>query len=140
VRRTQAARTVPLEEVPERAQTTRAELDAIRPREASRQRLERIGAELDRTLPEVASRLAKTRDTLADRPNARTLQAIEAELSRMRERLRPAGPAISRISSRTTSLPVNMPVPAKETSGLHGAGPLCLQHRESALSGRSVKP
>ena len=87
--RAQAAQAIPLEEVPERAEATRAELDATLPREASRQRLERIGAELDRTLPEVESRLAKTRDTLAARPNVRTLQELDGELSGMLAQLRP---------------------------------------------------
>ncbi len=75
--------------MPGRAEATSAELDAIHPREASRQRLERIGAELDRTLPEVESRLAKTREALAARPNVRTLEELDGELSGMLARLRP---------------------------------------------------
>ena len=85
----QTAQAIPLEEVPDRAQGTRAELNTLLPAEASRQMLKRIGSELDHALQEVTSRLAKTREVLAGRPTVRTLQMLEAELSEMRERLRP---------------------------------------------------
>ena len=52
---------IPLEEVPNRAETTSAELDALLPRDTSRQTLERLSSETDRTLQEVESQLAKTR-------------------------------------------------------------------------------
>lgn len=87
--RAQAAQPIPLEEVPGRAESTRTELDTLLPTEASRQKLERISSELDHALPEVKLRLAKTREALAARPNVRTLQELAAELSEMRERLRP---------------------------------------------------
>jgi potassium efflux system protein len=85
----QTAQAIPLEEVPVRAEGTRAELNTLLPAEASRQMLKRIGSELDHALPEVTSRLAKTREVLAGRPSVRTLQMLEAELSEMRKRLRP---------------------------------------------------
>ena len=79
---------IPLEEVPNRAETTSAELDTLLPRDASRQTLERVGSETDRTLQEVESHLAKTRKTLAGRPNVRALQRSESELSEMLTHLR----------------------------------------------------
>jgi len=83
------AQPIPLEAVPDRAEATRAELDALLPRDAPRHTLERIGSELDRTLPEVESLLATTRETLAARPGIRILNQSEAALSAMQERLRP---------------------------------------------------
>ena len=79
---------IPLEEVPNRAETTSAELDALLPRDTSRQTLERLSSETDRTLQEVKSHLAKTRQTLAGRPNVRALQRSEFELSEMLTHLR----------------------------------------------------
>ena len=84
----QTAQAIPLQEVPDRAEGTRAELNTLLPAEASRQMLKRIGSELDHALPEVTSRLAKTREVLAGRPSVRTLQMLEAELREMREHLR----------------------------------------------------
>jgi potassium efflux system protein len=84
-----ATQAIPLEDVPDRAEATRAELDAIVPKDAPSQMLERIGSELDRTLPEVESLLATTQETLAARPGIRTLNESEAALSEMQERLRP---------------------------------------------------
>lgn len=85
----QASQAIPLEKVPDRAEDTSAELDALLPSEASRQALERIVSELDGILREVKSSLAKTREALAARPNVRTLQRLEVELGEMAERLRP---------------------------------------------------
>jgi len=84
----QTAQAIPLQEVPGRAESTRAELNTLLPAEASRQMLKRIASELDQALPEVTSRLAKTREALAGRPSVRTLQMLEAELREMREHLR----------------------------------------------------
>jgi hypothetical protein len=84
-----AAQPIPLAEVPDRAEATRAELDAFVPKAAPGQMLERIGAELDRTLPEVEALLAKTQETLAERPGIPALNASEAALSAMQERLQP---------------------------------------------------
>ena len=58
-----------LEEVPNRAETTNAELATLLPRDSSRQTLERVGGETDLVLKEVESHLAKTRQMLAGRPN-----------------------------------------------------------------------
>jgi hypothetical protein len=80
---------IPPEDVPDRAEATRAELDALLPRDAPRHTLERIGSELDRTLPEVESLLATTQETLAARSGIRTLNESEATLSEMQHRLRP---------------------------------------------------
>ncbi|MBT8367521.1 MAG: hypothetical protein KJP23_22745, partial [Deltaproteobacteria bacterium] len=91
-----AVQAIPLEEVPDRAEATRAELNTLLPTEASRQMLKRIGSEIDRALPEVESRLAKTRKVLAGRPNVRTLQELEAGLSGMRERLKPVDKELDR--------------------------------------------
>ena len=55
----QTAQAIPLEDVPDRAEATRAELNTLLPAEAPRQMLERIGSELDHTLPEVESRLGE---------------------------------------------------------------------------------
>jgi hypothetical protein len=84
-----AARPIPLGDVPDRAEATRAELDAIVPKDAPSLMLERIGSELDRTLPDIESLLATTRETLAARPGIRSLNESEAALSAMLERLRP---------------------------------------------------
>ena len=84
----QADQPIPLEEVPNRAETTSAELDALLPRDTSRQTLERVSSETDRTLQEVESHLAKTRQVLAGRPNVRALQRSESELSEMLTHLR----------------------------------------------------
>jgi len=83
-----AAQPIPLEDVPDRAETTRAELDTLLPKDAPRQTLERIGSELDRTLPEVESTLAKTRETLAAQPGIDILNESEAALNEMQQRLR----------------------------------------------------
>jgi hypothetical protein len=56
----QAAKPIPLEEVPVRAEATSVELDGLLPGEVSRQTLQRIGSEFDRALPEIESSLAKT--------------------------------------------------------------------------------
>jgi small-conductance mechanosensitive channel len=79
---------ISLEEVPGRAEITSAELAALLPRDVSQQTLERVGSETDRTFAEVTSQLTKTRKTLAGRPNFRTLQRAESELSEMLARLR----------------------------------------------------
>jgi len=84
-----AAEPIPLGDVPDRAEATRAELDAIVPKDAPSQVLERIGSEIDRTLPEIESLLATTQETLSARPGIRTLNESEAALSAMQERLRP---------------------------------------------------
>jgi len=83
-----AAQPIPLGAVPDRAEATRAELDAIVSKDAPSQMLERIGSEVDRTLPEIESLLATTQQTLAARPGIRTLNESEAALSAMQERLR----------------------------------------------------
>ena len=77
-----------LEEVPNRAETTSAELATLLPRDSSRRTLERVGGETDLALKEVESHLAKTRQMLAGRPNVRTLQRSAAELSEMLDHLR----------------------------------------------------
>jgi potassium efflux system protein len=84
-----APQAIALEDVPDRAEATRVELDALLPKAAPGQTLERIGSELDRTLPDVESLLATIRETLAARPGIRILNQSEAELSAMQERLRP---------------------------------------------------
>jgi len=86
---TRAAQPIPLEDVPDRAEATRTELDAIVPKDAPSQMLERIGSELDRTLPELESLLTTTRATLAAQPGIRILNESEAALEAMQERLRP---------------------------------------------------
>ena len=58
-----------LEEVPNRAETTSAELATLLPRDSSRRTLERVGGETDLALKEVESHLAKTRQMLTGRPN-----------------------------------------------------------------------
>ncbi len=78
-----------MEDVPDRAEATRTELNAIVPKDAPSQTLERIGSELDRTRPEIESLLATTRETLAARPGIRVLNESEAALSEMQARLRP---------------------------------------------------
>jgi len=83
------AQPIPLEDVPDRAEATRAELDAIVPKDAPSEVLERIGSELDRTLPEVESLLATTQEMLAARPGIRILNESEAALRAMQERLQP---------------------------------------------------
>jgi len=83
-----AAQPIPLEDVPDRAETARAELDTLLPKDAPRQTLERIGSELDRTLPEIESTLAKTRETLAAQPSIDILNESEAALEEMQKRLR----------------------------------------------------
>ncbi len=72
-----------LEEVPNRAEKTSAELATLLPRDSSRRTLERVGGETDLALKEAESHLAKTRQMLAGRPNVRTLQKSSAELSEM---------------------------------------------------------
>jgi len=84
-----AAQPIPLGDVPNRAEATRAELDAIAPKDAPSQMLERIGSEVDRTLPEIASLLATTQETLAARPGIHILNEREAALIAMQERLQP---------------------------------------------------
>jgi hypothetical protein len=96
----QTAQAIPLQEVPGRAESTRAELNTLLPAEASRQMLKRIASELDHALPEVTSRLAKTREVLAGRPSVRTLPMLEAELSEMREHLRQWDEALDRQFNR----------------------------------------
>ena len=81
-----ATQAIPLEDVPDRAEATRAEVDALVPKDAPLQTLERIGSELDRTLPEVESLLATTRATLADRPDIPVLNQSEAALPAHRHR------------------------------------------------------
>lgn len=87
----QAAETDPpimLEEVPNRAETTTAELATLLPRDSSRRTLERFGGETDLALKEVELRLAKTRQMLVGRPNVRTLQKSSAVLSELLKQLR----------------------------------------------------
>lgn len=84
----QAVQAIPLVAVPQRAKATGAEISELLPKEAFRQTLERISSELDRPLQEVESRLAKTREVLAGRPNVRTLRVLEAKLRDMQKRLR----------------------------------------------------
>ncbi|MEQ8667732.1 MAG: mechanosensitive ion channel [Pirellulales bacterium] len=79
----QANQTIPLEEVPNRAETTIAELESLLPRDISRRAIERVSSETDLTLQEIKSNLAKTRQVLAGRPNVRALQKVEAELSEL---------------------------------------------------------
>ncbi len=74
---------ITLEEVPNRAEQTSAELATLLPRDSSRRTLERVGGETDLALKEVESQLAKTRQMLAGRPNVRTLQSSSAVLSEM---------------------------------------------------------
>ncbi len=74
---------IPLEEAPNRAETTIAELDTLLPRDTSRQTLDRVSSETDRALQEIKSHLAKTRQVLAGRPNVRALQKVESELSEL---------------------------------------------------------
>ncbi len=76
-----------LEEVPNRAETTSAELATLLPRDSSRRTLERVGGETDVALKEVESQLAKTRQMLTGRPNVRTLQRYSAQLSEMLDHL-----------------------------------------------------
>ncbi len=76
-----------LEEVPNRAETTIAELATLLPRDSSRRTLGRVGGETDLALKEVESQLAKTRQMLAGRPNVRTLQRSSAQLSEMLDHL-----------------------------------------------------
>jgi hypothetical protein len=85
---TEADPPIMLEEVPNRAETTSAELATLLPRDSSRRTLERVGGETDRALKEVESHLAKTRQMLAGRPNVRTLQKSSSELSEMLNHLR----------------------------------------------------
>ncbi|XZE53543.1 mechanosensitive ion channel domain-containing protein [Planctomycetaceae bacterium SH139] len=77
-----------LEEVPNRAETTSAELATLLPGDSSRRTLERVGGETDLALKEVKSHLGKTRQLLSGRPNVRTLQRSSAELSEMLKHLR----------------------------------------------------
>ena len=72
---------IKLEEVPNRAETTSAELATLLPRDDSRRTLERVGRETELVLEEVESHLAKTRQMLAGHPNVRTLQRSSAKLS-----------------------------------------------------------
>jgi potassium-dependent mechanosensitive channel len=80
---------IPLEDVPARAEATRAEISTLLPRDAPRQMLERIGSELDRTLPELEALLTKTRKALAGEPTIDVLNETGAALAAMRDRLRP---------------------------------------------------
>jgi small-conductance mechanosensitive channel len=84
-----AAKPIPLEEVPVRAEATSRELDGLLPGQVSRQTLQRIGSEFDRALPEIESSLERTARALAARPNLRILQNLAAELSDMQGRLQP---------------------------------------------------
>ena len=79
----QADQPIPLEEVPNRAETTIADLDALLATDTTRQTLDRVGSETDLTLQEIKSNLAKTRQVLTGRPNVRALQKVEAELSEL---------------------------------------------------------
>ena len=124
----QTARAIPLEEVPIRAEGTRAELNTLLPAEASRQMLKRIGSELDHALQEVTSRLAKTREVLAGQPTVRTLQMLEAELSEMRKRLRPWDEELDRqltglhvVSQRLDTIAAVWDATAAEVSRREGA-------------------
>jgi hypothetical protein len=83
------AQPIPLEDVPARAEATRAEISTLLPRVAPRQMLARIGSELDRTLPEVEALLAKTRKELAAEPSIDVLNESGAALGEMRDPLRP---------------------------------------------------
>ena len=84
---TQLDQSITLEEVPNRAEVTSAELATLLPRDSSRRILERVGGETDLALKEVESHLAKTRQMLTGRPNVRTLQRSSAELSEMLDHL-----------------------------------------------------
>ena len=84
----QSDQPIPLEDVPNRAETTIAELATLLPRDSSRQTLKRVGGEADLALKVVNSHLAKTRQMLSGRPNVRTLQKSLAELSEMLSHLR----------------------------------------------------
>jgi small-conductance mechanosensitive channel len=86
---TPAAQPIALEEVPDRAEATRAEIGILLPGDAPRQMLERIGSEVDRTLPEVEALLAKTRAELAAEPTIDILNESGTALAEMRDRLRP---------------------------------------------------
>ncbi|TWU32038.1 mechanosensitive ion channel domain-containing protein [Novipirellula artificiosorum] len=77
-----------LEEVPNRAEATTAELATLLPRDSSHRTLERVGGETDLVLKEVETQLAKTRKMLTGRPNVRTLQRSSAELTEMLDHLR----------------------------------------------------
>ncbi len=79
----QANQPIPLEEVPNRAETTIADLDALLASDTTRQTLDRVSSETDLTLQEIKSNLAKTRQVLTGRPNVRALQKVEAELSEL---------------------------------------------------------
>ena len=85
---TQLDQPITLEEVPNRAETTTAELATLLPLDSSRRTLERVSAEADHALQKVQSHLAKARQMLAGRPNVRTLQRSSAELSEMLDHLR----------------------------------------------------
>lgn len=85
---TEAPQPIPLEDIPDRAEATRAEIDTLLPKEAPLQTLGRIGSELDRALPDVESLLADTQKTLAVPPSIDILNRREAMLGEMKERLR----------------------------------------------------
>ncbi len=72
-----------IQEVPNRAETTSAELATLLPRDSSRQTLKRVAGETTLALQEVKSLLADTRQMLTGRPNVRTLQRYSAQLIEM---------------------------------------------------------
>lgn len=84
----QGEQSISVVDVPNRAETTSAELATLLPRVSSQRTLERVGEEAKLSLREVESHLATTRKMLAGRPNVRTLQKSAAQLSEMLKHLR----------------------------------------------------
>ena len=88
-RATQASGEIRLENVPDRALATLAELETLRPSEASRRTLERIESELDGALQTAESNLSGGRQGLAAAQNVRGLQTAQADLDDGLKRLQP---------------------------------------------------